>query len=686
MFPTKNSIALCVFLFVLIILSSPSIGAPLRGGSESGRLFNDNVVRVAQANQNQPNAPAVPGTAPGSVSPSPTQPPTPPPSVNGVPATVNQGQAPSRSPRPSGMISLNFDDADIYSVAQTVFGEILRVNYVIDQRVRGRVTFRSVAPVSTDQVLPLMEVILRLNGVGVVEENNLYRLVPIGDIAKEPAQVSLGREPEDVPVQGKSIIHIVPLLYTGSSEMIKIITPFITSTAIVIDVPTMNYIIIVDTDANVRRILNIIKVFDSQDSKAKKPQVYVYNILNSKAKEVAAILQQVFGTSTIVMPATTSSTTVTTSSSSTQTGPMQPQIQAQPPRPSTPPVPGTQTAGTGALGSLVSSATKIIADENLNLLVVLALPEDYEIIKEAIAKIDIIPRQVVIEGAIAEVTLTDELRLGVSWALQFESGSFFNRAADGFLGFNSPGSTPITATGTTPATGTGQFTFAGTVGSDLRVIINMLATQGKAKLLAVPHILVSDNKEARIQVGQQVPIVTSESFTTTTATTYSTVQYKDIGIILKVRPRINEGGLVSLDLNQEVSSFSVQNIAGTSNSVVLSKTEAATNLVVQNGQTIVIGGLIREDVSDTREGIPLLSRIPVLGYLFGNTTKINNRTELIILLTPRVIRNQTEAQNITSGYVDTITNTGKGKITEEELLRGQKIVPDQGPAVDNNKQ
>jgi type II secretory pathway component GspD/PulD (secretin) len=88
-------------------------------------------------------------------------------------------------------------------------------------------------------------------------------------------------------------------------------------------------------------------------------------------------------------------------------------------------------------------------------------------------------------------------------------------------------------------------------------------------------------------------------------------------------------------------------------------------------------------VSDDRNGIPFFNRIPVLGYLFGNTTKVNNRTELIILLTPRVIRNQTEAQNVTSGYVDTITNTGKGKITQEELLRGQKIVPDQGPSINN---
>ncbi len=586
------------------------------------------------------------------------------------------------------MISLNFDDADVFSVAQTVFGEILKVNYVIDQRVKGRVTFRSVAPVAVDQVLPVMEVIFRLNGIGVVEESGLYRIIPIGDIAKEPAHVSIGREPEKIALQGKSIIHIIPLSYTTSTDMVKLVTPFLTATAIAIDVPTMNHIIVVDTDANIRRILSLIRMFDSEETRAKKPQVYVYPIQNSKAKDVATILQQAFSTTTVVMPATTTTTTVSTGTSTTgTTSPMMPQPQQV--RPATP-VAGVQpttTAGTG--GSLVSPMTKIIADETMNLLVILALPEDYEIIKEAIKRIDIIPRQVVIEGVIAEVSLTDDLSLGISWSLQLRPGNikgFFGKIA-GTTGYNIPGATGIVST--PPAstdTGAGQFTFSGTVGEDFKAVINMLATQDKAKLLAVPHVLVSDNKEARIQVGEQVPIVTSESYTTSTSTTYSTVQYKDIGIILKVKPRINEGGLVSLDLTQEISSYSIKAIAGSETGVVVSKTEAQTSLVVQNGQTIIIGGLIREDRGDTRAGIPLLSRIPVLGYLFGKTDQTNHRKELIILLTPRVITNLAEAQAVTTGYVDTITETGKGKITKEELLREQKPKEPEKGASDNTTQ
>jgi type II secretory pathway component GspD/PulD (secretin) len=607
--------------------------------------------------------------------------------TNGVSNSPQTPSVPGRTTaRASGMISLNFDDADVYSVAQTVFGEILKVNYIIDQRVKGRVTFRSVAPVATDQVLPLMEVVFRLNGIGVVEESNLYRIVPIGDVAKEPAHVSMGRDPDKILLQGKSIIQVVPLLYGSSSDMIKLVTPFLTTSAIVIDVPTMNHIIIVDTDANVRRILSLINLFDSEETRTKKPQVYVYHIQNSKAKDIATILQQAFSATTVVMPATTTTTTVTTATSTTTPGSVAP----QPGRPTAPPA-GTQSgisSAAGAGGSLISPTTKIIADENLNLLVVLALPEDYEVIKEAIKKLDIIPRQVVIEGLVAEVNLTDDLSLGISWALQYNPAGLHGLLGKtvGNIGFNIPVVTP-TFTSATGSTTSGGLTVLGTVNERFTTVINMLASQSKAKLLAAPRILVSDNKEANINVGEQVPIVTSSTTTPNTSGTgnsvTSTIQYKDVGIILKVKPRINEGGLVSLEITQEISSYSLQDVSAsgttTEKGIVVSKTSAQTSLVVQNGQTIMIGGLIREDVSDGKSGIPLLNRIPILGYLFGNTTITNHRKELIILLTPRVVTNQVEAQAVTSGYVDTITETGKGKITREELLREQKPkAPDNG--------
>jgi hypothetical protein len=200
----------------------------------------------------------------------------------------------SRTSVPKGSVSLNFDDTDIYSIIQTVFSEILKVNYIIDPKVKGRITFKSVAPVPKDNVLPLMEVILRLNGVAVVEENSLYRIIPIGDLAREPSAINIGRSAEKVEVKGKALLQVVPIEHLQSSEIIKLITPFTSVNAVIVDVPKSNHIIIVDTDSNVKRLLQLINIFDSEQQKSKGPQVFVHHVQNGKAKDICALLQQIF--------------------------------------------------------------------------------------------------------------------------------------------------------------------------------------------------------------------------------------------------------------------------------------------------------------------------------------------------------------------------------------------------------
>jgi len=211
------------------------------------------------------------------------------------------------------------------------------------------------------------------------------------------------------------------------------------------------------------------------------------------------------------------------------------------------------------------------------------------------------------------------------------------------------------------------------VGTDVvgavRGLITALATESKAKLLATPHILVSSNKDAKIQVGQQVPLVTSETYGTPGVAPQRNIQYRDIGIILKVKPRVNDGGLVALDLYQEVSTFSTISLTGTDQQIILNKTDATTSLVVQDNQTIVIGGLIREDTSKDRSGIPFLSRIPILGWLFGNTNDDKSRQEIIILLTPHVIKNQKEAKEISNEYIDNMSESSKGGIKKEDIIK-----------------
>ena len=284
----------------------------------------------------------------------------------------------------------------------------LKVNYVVDPRIKGRVTFRAVSPVPQDNVLRLMEVILRLNGIGVVEDNGLYRLVPISDISKEPSPVNYGRDPEKIQTAGKALLQVVPVLYIPSSDVVKLITPFASSNAVLIDVPKGNQIIIVDTDANVKRLLRLIDIFDNEKLQKTKPQVFVYSVQNSKAKDIATVLQQTFlgtrpltGTGAYGTAATTGAQQVTSSTtiSSTATG----QSAYAP-----------YSSQSTSSQMLVSDFTRFIPDEITNSIIILSTPEEYALIRQAIDKIDTIPRQVVIEGLIAQVILTDNLSMGLS--------------------------------------------------------------------------------------------------------------------------------------------------------------------------------------------------------------------------------------------------------------------------------
>jgi len=316
-----------------------------------------------------------------------------------------------------GQVSLNFDDADIYSVIQTVFANILRYNYIIDPRVKGRVTFRSTTPVPEENVLPLMEIILRLNGIAMVEEGGLFRIVPMGDAPREPAPVGYGRDPQSVQLSGKALLQVIPMRYLQSTEMVKLITPFVSTNAVIVDAPKSNHIIIVDTDSNVKRLLKLINLFDNEQQKEKRPQVFVYNVQNGKAKDMATLLQQIFlGARPPV-------------SGSPATPP------SQQPRATIPASTPTVVMAPHMTGeALVSDVTKIYSDDILNAVIIVATAEDFTTIKQTIDKIDVVPRQVLVEAVIAQVDLIDNMSLGIAWSLKSNLGGLLSST----IGFNLP--------------------------------------------------------------------------------------------------------------------------------------------------------------------------------------------------------------------------------------------------------
>ncbi len=561
----------------------------------------------------------------------------------------------------AGSVTFFFDDADIFEVAHTVFGEVLKVNYIIDPRVKGRVTFRTVTPIPRDEVLPIMEIILRLNGIGFVEEQGLYRIVPLTEVPKELVYAQVGKEPDKVAIE----------LFTFKNVNIKDSMTDIENaigltvkggTVRVLPIYRLNALMVIaSTKEQMDYVRKWVNAFDGMFAVA-RPKIFVYPLQNSKATHIASLLQSIFSgggaapsPTTPTAPTKTTPTTTTTATSTT-----------------TAPKTGPAAAATGT-GFLVSPDTRVFADEIANSLIILAISADYAFIEETVKKIDTLPRQVVIEGLIASVTLTDKLDFGIQWTIQNDLN------IKGFKPFdrNINISGPLTLDTRIPSP---TFTFtAYDAAGQVKLLLQSLASEGKAKILAAPHILVSDNREARIQVGSQVPIATSTTATpiggtTVTTTTSTTVQYKDIGIILKVKPQVNDSGLVSLEISQEVSSIGAEKVIIADQAYdSIDKTEATTNLVAQDGETIIIGGLIREDITKSRSGIPFLSKIPILGYLFGSTIDETKRSELIILLTPRVMKNQQEARDITSDYVDRYKGSTKDKQIDEFIKdKGKK--------------
>jgi general secretion pathway protein D len=389
----------------------------------------------------------------------------------------------------------------------------------------------------------------------------------------------------------------------------------------------------------------LINLFDNEQQKEKRPQVFVYNVQNGKSKDVAALLNQIFiGSRPSVekVPARLA----TPAGQQPQAAPAQAQ-----------PVVAVAPQLTG--DALVSEITKIYSDDILNAIIIVATAEDFTTIKQTIDKIDIVPRQVLIEAIIASVDLTDNMSLGIAWSLKASLGD----ALMSTIGLN----LPVTA----PTSGGFSFT-AIDPGGQMRAMISALATHGKARLISTPHIIVSDNREARIQVGKQVPIITSETYGSTNVSQQRNIQYKDIGTILKVKPRINEGGLVSVELSQEISDYETISLYSNETQIIVNKVDVTSNLVVQDNQTIVIGGLIREKTSTSNTGIPWLNKIPILGYLFGNTIDDSTQQEIVILLTPRVMKSIQDASDVTSEYTERYIDMDLNTMKVKEKIKGNK--------------
>jgi general secretion pathway protein D len=602
---------------------------------------------------------------------------------------------------PDGGFTLNFADADLREVIRAILGDTLGANFVVDPNVQGTVTLQTSRPIARSALLPTLEQVLGLNGAALVQVDGLYKVLPADQAVRGTVKPRFYLPPRSGNA-GTDIV-VVPLEYVGALEMEKVLEPFAPTGSILRVDPERNLIILGGSQNELMNMLDTVETFDVdwltgmsfglfpvQSTEAKTivenlqqifgdpaegplagvvrfvpierlnavlvisprsvyvekaktwiarldvgddevPRIFVYYVENSRAADLASVLSDIFSGGEAVKRPELAPGLSPVALRTDQPAPAE-GAKATPPRSAAP----SSGAGGEATGLGMAGPVRIIADEVKNALVILANPRDYRIVESAVKKLDIVPLQVLIEATILEVALNDALEYGVEWFFRFGDTGVTSRNR-GDAAFSAIPGVPSPLEG---------FTFV-LQNADARVIVNALDTVSDINVISSPSLFVLDNQTASLQVGDQVPVETQSSVSTVdpNAPLVSTFEYRDTGTILNVTPRVNAGGLVSLEISQEVSNVRPTEARSTTPTIATRKIEST--VAVQSGQTVALGGLIRDERSKGSAGIPFLSRIPVVGFLFGNKSETALRTELLVLITPRVVPNQEEARRVT---------------------------------------
>ncbi|MGY2401146.1 type II secretion system secretin GspD [Pseudomonas sp. SDO5271_S396] len=655
--------------------------------------------------QRPPSEPTVaPGPAPAIKTPAQRQ------LIRGNQQFVRTSGAGAEPKAQEGDIVFNFADQPIEAVINSVMGDLLHENYSIAQGVKGNVSFSTSKPVDKQQALSILETLLSWTDNAMIRQGPRYVILPASEAVagKLVPQMHVAQ-----PSSGLSA-RLFPLRYISATEMQKLLKPFARENAFLLVDPARNVLSLAGTPDELANYQDTIDTFDvdwlkgmsvgvfglqrasvaelmpqlqalfgpdsgvplagmlrflpvertnsvvaisSQpqylsevgdwirtidEGGGNEPQMYVYDVRNMKASDLAKYLRQIYGTGAIKddTPARVAPGLRTTTLSSLNTSGVQ----------NTPPVPREEApevedSPEAAPTNILEAGTRITAQKSSNQLLVRTRPAQWKEIEAAIKRLDNPPLQVQIETRILEVKLSGELDLGVQWYL-------------GRLAGNSASTTVANASGSQGALGGGGAGLGATdslfysfVSSNLQVALHALEKNGRTQVLSAPSLVVMNNQPAQIQVGDNIPINQTTVNTGDADTTLSSVEYVQTGVILDVVPRINPGGLVYMDIQQQVSD--AENPAANSDTPVnprISTRSVSTQVAVQSGQTVLLGGLIKQDNADNVSAVPYLGKIPGLRWLFGNTSKSKDRTELIVLITPKVITSSSQARQVTDDY------------------------------------
>jgi general secretion pathway protein D len=635
-------------------------------------------------------------------------------------------------------VEMNFDGAEIKTVAKTLLGDVLKLNVLVDPRVQGNVTLASAGAIPRKDVLSAFESVLRMSNAAIVREGNLVKIVPLAE-AGSNAAVSTGA---GQPGFG---VSIVPLRYVSASTVAKTAEGFLSRPGAMRVIPSRNLVLIQGTTAERQSALDLIATFDVEW--LRNQSVGVYPLKSTSPETMIGELERIFESSdggvgqgvvrfqpisrmNAVMAVTrnpklltemtqwvqrldrsdTTGTTLRTyrlkhgsapkvakilndifagsragATGDTPTNQLAPGTEAAKSRLDSLDQGKTTTAGksggaqtassrgnstqisaafeafsdrkgdedesggattTGGNGRAVFQNVRITADTTNNAIVVYSNQEDYRVIERALRDVDRPRMQVAIDATVAEITLTDDLRFGVQYFLTSKDvGAGKDKGSIGLL--NAAQSTAQSALLQRVTPGLNFL-----IGSEAlpRVILNALSSVTDVKVLSSPSIVAMDNQPALLQVGDEVPITTSTATLLTNSSTpvVNTIEMRNTGVILKVLPRINSNGSIHLEIDQEISN--VVNPDQQTLTPTIAQRRVHSAVAVVSGQTVLLAGLISEREQQSKSGIPGLRDIKFLGDLLGNTTGTKQRSEIIIFIRTRLMRNSIDASSVTEEF------------------------------------
>lgn len=591
-------------------------------------------------------------------------------------------------------VIMNFTDVEIATMVKFI-SELTGKNFVLDERVKGKVSVFSPSKLSQDEAFALFTSVLELKGFTLIQAGKIYKVVPTGSAKQAGMKLA---DKERIPLGDAFLARVFPLTQISSQEALTFLQPIISKEGHIGSFGPGNMLLVVDAASNLQKVADILSLIDTPQRREGAELVY---LKHGSAEGVTKVLQEWLAGRGARQVAV--GTTQSANSGAVQVladtrlnavllfGPEKDkkeirsliaQLDVTPPEASSKinvcflentdatemakvldgVVKGitaqttTLQAGTVSAQSspFDSGKVTITADKASNSLVVMASPTDYNNLLQVIKKLDRRSKQVFVQVLIAEISPSKSRDLGV------QSGAF----AVGALGKYLQGGgiyDPFNTFGSLLGSGSSTSPLSTLIADKLKntskpvtgaAILQALESEGMLNILSTPNILTTDNKEAEINVGENVPFKSSS--TQSTFGTTESVERKDIGINLKIKPQVSEGDYIRMDLYQEISA--VKSDKGDAVDLVTTKRSAKTSVVVKDNETIVIGGLIQDTEDNTIQKVPLLGDIPGLGWFFKTTTKTRKKTNLLIMLTPQVVK---DARDLAS-----ITESQKGKFAE----------------------